>query len=213
MSLLSALTISGVLALPLQDKTQWHSDKFTSIPENQVSFSDQGMTIDVKSSAGLLIHTLKNPGAITGLKVSGEFIGLPTFTVKTPQGQKGADDYALRIGLVVPGSKKLSGVKKFFAPEWVKNLYARFSTDFGLDHVQFYNVTQDPAQVQKTRTHPGTDLIKENFFALVSKAGAFTYAYDFATPVDTVAIWLSIDGDDTKSTYTVKLNTIELKTK
>lgn len=213
MTLLSVISVTGVLALPLQDKTQWHADKFSSIPANTLNFTDQGLTVEVKSSAGPLIHTLKSAGDITGMRVTGEFIGLPGFAAKTPQGQKGADDYALRIGLVVPGDKKLSGVKKLFAPEWVKNLYARFATDFGLDHVQFYNVTQDPSQLQKTRTHPGTDLIQENFFALATKPGPFTYDYDFPTPVKTVAIWLSIDGDDTKSAYTVKLKTLELKTK
>jgi hypothetical protein len=201
---------AAVLVIPTQTKENWQIDQFARIPANRVSFTEQGMVIDVQKSANPLFYSLPSPTVIKGFSIQGEFKGLPRFKDGQQQGSKGADDYPLRLGLVIPGDKKLSGFKKIFAPEWVKNLYKRVPQEIGLDHVHFFNVTQSAQQKGTKRVHPSSDLIQEEFFAAVSQPGPFSYEFNLAQPMTALALWLSIDGDDTQSEYAVKIESLKL---
>jgi hypothetical protein len=206
-----SLLALAVLAIPTQDKENWQFEQYSKIPANQVSFSSRGMDIQIQKSASPAFYPLPAPKAISGFRIKGEFLGLPRFADKGRQGDKGADDYALRLGFILAGDKKLSGLKKLFAPTWVKNLYQRVPSAYGLDHVHFFNVTQNPQQLGKKRVHPSSDLIQEEFFATVSQPGPFTYEHNFDQPMNTLGLWLSIDGDDSQSDYAVRIETLELK--
>lgn len=202
----------AAIVIPTDLSTNWKIEEYSNRPKNQVSFSNQGLRIQVNKSAGPLIFPLKSKSRITGFKVHGEFLGLPQFLNPTKQGEKGFDDYPLRLGFVIPGEKKLSGLKKIFAAEWVKRLYEQVPQDSGIDSVRFFNVTQNPEQVGKNRSHPSSDLIQENFFAEIKKTGRFSYDYQFEKPLDAVAVWISIDGDDTQSAFDVLISEIVLQT-
>jgi hypothetical protein len=115
------------------------------------------------------------------------------------------------VGFVLPGDRKLSGFKKLFAPTWVKNLYSLLPQDQGLDHVHFFNVTQNRQQLGQKRIHPASDLIEEEFFAFISEPGTFAYEYKFQEALRPLALWLSMDGDDTQSDYVVHIESLELK--
>lgn len=168
------------------------------------------MNVRVDKSASPLIHALNSSRKVVGFHIKGEFRGLPSFPDVARQGEKGADDYALRIGFVIPGNKRLSGFKKLLAPQWIKSLYEKVPEGSGVDHIEFFNVTQSPRQLGLRRIHPLSDLIEENFFAQVSRAGTFDYEYTLKTPLEAAAIWISIDGDDTKSAFDVLISTLEL---
>lgn len=202
----------AVLVIPTEKLDGWRTEKFSNIPSNEVSASGNGLLVRVRKSASPLIFPLKSPLKILGFKITGEFRGLPKFSDTSKQGQKRSDDYALRVGLIIPGEKRLSGVKKFFASQWVKQLYSQVPSGLGLDHVHFFNVTQNPSQAGKSRVHPASDLMREEFIALAEKNGPFTYEYSLKQPLEAVAVWISIDGDDTKSEYEVLLSRMELVT-
>lgn len=202
----------AALVIPTDLSTNWKIEEYSNRPKNQVSFSNQGIRIQVNKSAGPLIFPLKAKTQITGFKIRGEFLGLPQILKPLAQGEKGFDDYPLRLGFVMPGQKKLTGFKKIFAAEWVKRLYEQVPKDSGIDSVRFFNVTQNSEQVGKSRIHPSSDLIQENFFAVVQKIGPFSYDYQFAQPFDAVAIWLSVDGDDTLSKFEVVMSEITIQT-
>lgn len=196
----------GALIIPTQDFKDWKIEQFSKIPKNEVTTSKEGLRIKVENSASPLIFPLKTKNKILGFKIKGEFFGLPQFSDVTKQGEKGFDDYALRLGFVIRGDKKLTGFKKLIAADWVKNLFSLVNDGSGLDRVQFFNVTQNQNQLGKERLHPSTDLFEEHFFKSVSVPGTFLYEHQFTTKQDVAALWLSIDGDDTKSKYEVLIS-------
>lgn len=206
----SSLFLCSILVIPTDKIDGWKSEKFSKIPSNEVSISSNRLLIRVNSSASPLIFPLKSIEKVTGFTVSGEFLGLPKFSDVTKQGQKKFDDYVLKIGLVVPGQKTLEGLKKFFAPQWVKHLYAQVPEGMGLDHIHFFNISQNQSQIGKIRKHPASDLIEEEFIALVRAAGPFAYDFKVNRPLETAAIWIGIDGDDTKSNFDVVISKLEL---
>jgi len=209
---LAPLTLMAAISLPTHNLDKWQVETYSRIPSNIVSFSKTGILIKLNGSAGPLIFPLSGPTTISGFRVRGEFRGLPKFKDVSRQGERTADDYPLRIGFVIPGDRKLSGLKKMFAPEWVKKLYEKAPKDSGISHIQFFDVTQNPLQVGKGRIHPASDLIHEEFFALAKESGPFDFKYQIKTPLKAIAVWISIDGDDTGSTYDVLISDIELNT-
>ena len=202
----------AALVIPTQGMEGWRIEKFSRIPGNEISATINGLLVRVKRSASPLIYPLKSAIKVKSFKVSGEFRGLPRFSDISKQGEKGADDYALRVGLIIPGEKRLAGVKKLLASQWVRHLYSQVPKGTGLDHIHFFNITQNPSQVGKTREHPASDLMREDFFALAEKKGPFTYEFTLKQPLEAVAVWISIDGDDTKSEYDVLISNLELVT-
>ncbi len=200
------------LVIPTQGMDGWRTENFSRIEGNEVSATSKGVLVHVRQSASPLIYPLKSAQKVSGFKVSGEFRGLPKFSDISLQGEKGLDDYALRLGFVVPGEKRLSGIKKMFASQWVKHLYNQAPPGSGIDHVHFFDITQNPSQLGKARTHPASDLVQEEFIGLVEKPGPFSYSYTFKAPIEAVAIWISIDGDDTKSEFEVLISNLELMT-
>ncbi|MGE3758684.1 MAG: hypothetical protein AB7H97_13055 [Pseudobdellovibrionaceae bacterium] len=201
----------AAMVIPTTNLTDWKIEQFSRVPKNEVTASAKGLLIRINGSAGPLIYPLKAKEKISGFKVTGEFFGLPKLTKPLLQGEKGFDDYPLRLGFVIPGEKKLSGFKKAFAAQWVKRLYEQVKDGTGLDSVHFYNVTQNSNQVGQTRIHPASDLFHEEFFAKVKSAGPFSYEFQFRQPIEAVAVWISIDGDDTNSTFDVLISDLELQ--
>ncbi len=183
---------------------------YSKIKSNTISVVDQGMLIHVDHSASPLFYPMESAPNISGFKIRGEFRGLPVLSDRSKQGHKNFDDYPLRVGFVVRGEKKLSGLKKFFAPSWIKGLYSQIPTGFGLDHVQFYNFTQNENQVGQSRIHPSSELIKEDFISFVKASGPFSLIHKFSVPLQVIALWISIDGDDTHSKFEVLISSLEL---
>ncbi len=205
------LFLFAALVIPTTNLSEWKIEQYSSVPKNEITTSAKGLLIRVNGSAGPLIYPLKEKRKISGFKVSGEFLGLPKLTNSSLQGEKGFDDYPLRLGFVIPGEKRLSGLKKMFAAQWVKSLYEQVQDETGLDSIRFFNVTQNSKQVGQKRVHPASDLFQEEFFAEVKRPGAFTYELKFKQPIETVAVWISIDGDDTKSVFEVLISSLELQ--
>lgn len=206
----SCAMLMGAIIIPTQSVGKWETLKYSRIPSNEITFRDQGIFVRVKHSASALIYPFDSIKKISGFKTKGEFHGLPYFRDINKQGDKGEDDYALGIGFIVPGTKRLTGLKRFFSPEWAKNIYAKVPKELGLDHVHFFNITQNPSQVGQHRAHPSSDLIEEEFIAQVIHAGKFNYQYSLKEPLDAIALWINIDGDDTKSDYDVSIFSIEI---
>ncbi len=204
--------IFAVIAIPLTNLDAWKMEAYSSIPANKVVVIGQNLHIQVQKSASPLIYSLKDKVKITGFRIKGEFKSLPRFKDVNLQGQKGFDDFPLRIGMLIPGTKTLSGVKKVFAPDWIKNLYRQLPKGQGLDHISFFNLTQNPNLVGQFRTHPSTDLITETFIQGINKPGLFEITYKLKEPVVTAGLWLSSDGDDTKSDFEVIISILELQT-
>ena len=203
----------AVIMIPLQNSGEWKQETYSKIPKNEVAFSTDGLLVKVDKSASPLIFPLQPVKNVERFRISGDFRGLPKISTSSIQGSKGEDDFALRIGFVIPGQNRLSGLKRFFAPAWITGIYSAIPSDSGIERVQFFNVTQSRTLLGRSRIHPSSELISEEFFALAERDGPFDYSYDFKEPIETAAIWISIDGDDTKSKFDVLIRQMEIRVK
>jgi len=206
---LNTLVLAGAIALPVQHEANWQLLEYNNLDANQVTFTDQGMTITVDQSASPIIYPLDNPKTVTGVRVTGNLSNLLNLPADS-QGQKGNDDFSLRIGLVVAGDKTLNGVQKLFSAKWVKTLFDLAPEGAGVDRIYFLNAVQNENILGQQRQHPLSDLIYENNVWLLDKTGDFSLTYNLESPERVVAVWLSIDGDDTQSKYTTTIRELRL---
>ncbi len=209
-SLLIATSMFAVMAIPLDKKEAWTELAFKNIPTNTVSYSATGLNVVVKNSASPLVYKLDKFYKISGfevvLKIDGDLQNAPA--------EKNIEEDSLfRLGLVVEGKQKLNAVKKLFAPDWVKKLFALAPEGAGLEKIYFYNVGRTAASMGLKRDHPKTDLMSEEVVAVRQKNEAeVKINYQLQKPVNIAALWLSIDGDDSKSSFTTNIEKINLIT-
>lgn len=164
----------------------------------------------VESSAMPLIYPLPDAARVVALRVKGRVEG----ALRLPpgrQGEAGFDDYALRIGLVESGDRTLNFVQRPLAAPWVRRLFDLARPGSGISRIHFFNVGAAPEQIGKRRQHPSSELIVEEVAAALSKDGRFDFTHSLDRPLHTIAVWLSSDGDDTASTFTVLVEEIELR--
>jgi len=199
-----------MIMLPLHSTDKWQNLSFSKIPSNQVEFKSSGVSIKVENSASPLIYPLDHPVRVSKVKIKGRVSQLITFKDSKKQGEKGFDDYVFRLGLVIPGDKKLNWAMRMMAADWVKKLYSLAPKDAGINHIYFLNLGQTHELQGRERVHPLSDLIKEKNEWVIEGPGEFELSADIHPSKVTSAVWLSIDGDDTKSHFQIDLSKIEL---
>lgn len=206
------LAVGATFNLPLDRTNGWQFLNYRKIPSNTFRASPAGLEIGVTNSAAPAVFPLTNQLQVTELRVSGKITGSP----KVPpgrQGQKGFDDYAVRVGVVESGSRTLNWREKLVAADWVKKLFALAPRGTGINRIHFFNVGIDPKQVGHTRTHPLSDLMAETVVTVPNADGHFAFTNRFARPMNVLAVWIACDGDDTKSSFAVTLRNVELETR
>lgn len=206
---LKSLLVAGVIAVPLQMPADWQLLEYRDLPANAVEFGADGMAVRVAASASPIVYPLPRPTRIEGIDVSGHLDRLLALEPGI-QGSLGGDDFALKLGLVVAGDKTLNPVQRLFSAGWVKRLYALAPESAGIDRIEFLNAVQDPALLGARRQHPLSDLIYENNVWLIDAPGNFELSHRLDEPLEVVAIWLSIDGDDSESRYTTLIRDLRL---
>jgi len=80
----------------------------------------------------------------------------------------------------------------------------------GVDRIYFLNAVQNEDLLGQQRQHPLSDLLYENNVWLLDKKGDFILTYKLENPEKVIAVWLSIDGDDTQSSYTTTIKNLLL---
>ncbi len=191
--------------IPLESE-KWATLSFSKIPSSQVKFQSQTMSVKVKGSAGPIVYRLESAKKIAAIAVTG-----------THSGQKKLEtgpfdeDSILRFGLVGVGTATLSGPRRWLAADWVKKLFSLAPSGLGLDKIYFFNVTNRLDQVGKVRNHPKSELLVERVVLNVERPGAFQLSHTLAKPIESIAIWLSIDGDDSDSEFETVISAIRLE--
>lgn len=187
---------------------KWQILEFGSIKSNKVTQVKDSLKIQVNNSASPLIYVLPKPQKVTAIELNLD-LG-KKLEIAGKQGSKGKDDFRFRIGLVYEGEKTLSGVKKIFAPKWVKTLFDLAPEGKGIKEIQFYNSFSQPELKGTSRTHYASELLIENF-KIEDKNGKVEQTIPIEAPAEKVAaIWLSIDGDDLDLSYEVQVHEIRL---
>jgi len=205
--LLSIFSLNvGSMTIPMNGKS-WFYTPYKKKQSHLISYENDVMIIDVKKSAGVLVHRLAKPMEVGKIKISAEFKGHLKLKKKL-QGKKGNDDFILRIGLIHAGKEKLGKMKRLFAPRWIKDLYSNFEPDQGLDKIVFYTFYSDKRLEGKSRIHPNSKLIEE------------VYVNEMKSPLDDefttnskakiIGLWIASDGDDSNSIFTLKVKKLEV---
>lgn len=211
MSLLITTSVSA-LEVPVDDLQPWTILSFNKIPPNEVSVDEDALLIRVRSSASPLIYRLDKPTRITGFSVGASWtgdLGLPEGAI---EGDRNADDFVLKFGIVESGDQRLNWLQRKIAADWIKQLFRLAPKDSGVRRIHFLSTTQQKAQLGAGRIHPLSDLIYETRITFLEEQGPFSMNYQFKEPVDTLALWLSADGDDTGSSFDLRIGHITLHT-
>lgn len=203
--------LATIIAIPLSTSTGWEDLKFSNIPANKVSYSKSGIEVKVDKSASPLIYPLEQTTLVKRIEAAGKVSngGVKIKNAKK-QGLKGHDDFAFRVGLVLEGDKTLNWLQRKFAPSWVKRLHQLAPEGKGVDHILFFEVANDQSLIGTQRDHYMSEYLKEHIVAAVGPDGEFSINYTFPKPVKVLALWISIDGDDTSSTYTTLIKSLVL---
>ena len=115
------------------------------------------------------------------------------------------------LGLVIAGDKTLNRFQRFFSADWVRRLHDLAPAGAGIDRVLFLNAVQFEPQVGESRRHPLSDLLHERNVWLMDRGGRFDLQYELDQPVEVLAVWLSIDGDDSDSRFSVLIDDLRLR--
>ncbi len=199
-----------VVDLPLNEQASWQVLKYSSLPPHRVRFSSAGLEMAVDTSAMPLIYPLPTRLRVSAIRVKGRVEG----ALRLPPGRQGEekfDDYVFRIGLVEPGERTLNFVQRQLAAAWVRKLFELAPKGGGISKIHFFNVGADGAHIGRQRQHPLSELIVEKVVAVAHVDGRFDFAHALERPLDTLAVWLSSDGDDSGSKFTVLVEQIELQ--
>jgi hypothetical protein len=192
----------------------WKVLRFKNRLPNKVACDEKGLHIKVQCSANLLVYGLDKQTDVYSVILEGAVTGVPRIPEGKKQGDKKADDFAIRFGLVMAGKKRLNRIEKLFAPELVKHLFEQAPKSQGIDHVLFLNLANDPPPKWKKRIHPiGKGLLREQVACIKGTPGDFTIEAKFQKPCEVLALCIICDGDHTKSEYQVTVKDIRLNPK
>lgn len=197
--------IFGMLIIPL-NKESWTEFKFNKIEANKVTFGES-IEVEVNKSASPLIHKLDKSKEISSFEVEIEVFG----NIKNSLDNNFEEDSIFRIGFVAKGNEKLTGPKKWFAADWVKKMFTLAPPESGLDKIYFFNVSYQKTLIDQERTHPSSRFLHEKVISSFDQnTGNLKIVKKLKNPIDTVALWISIDGDNTISMFKTKIKKIVL---
>lgn len=199
-------SLAAAVTIPLSSSTGWQELKFKKIPANGVTYSEAGLLVEVKKSSSPLIYRLETPLRVTGFAAKVKVTGAMNST-STPF----PEDAYLRLGLVAPGQRKMSRFERMMAPEWLKKLFSLAPEGTGIDRVYFFNLVDRGAG--KSREFPGSKGMMSETLLRERKPteSVLELTHRLEKPLNVLALWLSIDGDDSQSSYTLTLEKLILE--
>lgn len=201
---------AGRVLLPLHEQGRWQPLQYSGIAPHRIRFAQAGLEVSVEGSAMPLVYPLAVPVRVASVQVKGRVVDGSLRVVPGRQGEKDADDYVFRLGLVEPGARTLNFLQRQVAPAWVRKLFELAPPGGGISRIHFLNVGAEPSHLGRERQHPLSDLIFEKVIALPRADGRFDFTHTLDRPLETIALWLSADGDDTQSRYRLLVEAIEL---
>lgn len=206
------LSLYAGLMVPTDSLESWKNLKFNKIPANEVSVVGGALQLTVAKSSSPLIYKFDRPVQVTGFDVKAHWEGKINLPEKEKQGDKKADDFVLKFGLVEAGKETLSWFQKKIAADWILQLYSLAPEGTGVNRINFFTTTQSSEQVGSERKHPLSDLIHEKRVLHLAKTGDFQLQQKLPTPMKVLGLWVSSDGDDTQSDLKLRLSQIKLET-
>lgn len=211
LSLLSATAMA--LDVPVDDLAPWTLLSYNNIRPNEVSIADDTMLVSVRGSASPLIYQFDEPVHISGVTITASWNGELRIPEYATEGDENADDFVLKFGIVEAGDRQLNWFQRLFAADWIKELYKLAPKDSGVNRINFLSTTQRQERLGESRTHPLHDFLHETRILYLDAPGPFVMTHDFSAPVEALALWVSVDGDNTGSDFDLRLERITLRTR
>jgi len=213
-ALLVALTIltapSLAYEVPVADLTAWKVLSYRYIAANRVAVNSGTLHIAVDKSASPLIYKLEEPLKVVAVTLDANWAGGLQIPPNAIQGEDGADDFVLKLGIVESGDRTLNWLQRRIAADWVRQLFKLAPADTGIKRINFLSTTQQQGLVGSARGHPLSELLYETRVTHLPSVGEFSMSYRFPEPVDVLGLWISADGDDTLSTFDLQIRRITL---
>jgi len=198
--------------IPVSDLQRWTALSYRSIPANSASVEDGNLHISVNESASPLVYKLDEPLAVISLVVKARWSGKLNIPQGAVQGEAGADDFILKLGIVEAGDRTLNWLQRRIAANWIQQLFKLAPKGTGVERINFLSTTQQQKLLGSRRTHPLNDLLYETRVTFLESPGEFEMVYQFEGPVVVLGLWISSDGDDTGSSFDLTVERITLNT-
>lgn len=196
--------------VPVDELASWKALTFNNIAPNSVSVDGGSLYIAVRSSASPLVYKLDAPIKILGVSVAASWGGRLNIPVGVTQGDKDADDFVLKFGIVEAGDQTLNWLQRRIAASWIRELYSLAPRGAGVQRINFLSTTQQPELLGTRRTHPLNEVLHEERITLLETPGAFEMTQRFSAPIEVLGLWISSDGDDTDSSFDLTISSITL---
>jgi hypothetical protein len=210
LSLLSAIVVA--MDVPVDDLELWTVLSFRNIQPNEVSVVDGALHIKVRGSASPLIYKFDEPTRIAGVTVVASWNGELRIPAGAIQGDENADDFVLKFGIVEAGDRRLNWFQRSIAADWIKQLFKLAPKNSGVNRINFLSTTQQQELLGASRTHPLSELLYETRVLYLDAPGRFVMTHEFPEPVNSLGLWVSVDGDNTGSNFDLRLERITLRT-
>jgi hypothetical protein len=205
-------SVAAATEIPVSDLQQWTSLSYSSVPANTVAVENGNLHISVNKSASPLIYKLDEPLAVVSLAVKARWSGKLNLPQDAVQGEAGADDFILKLGIVEAGEHTLNWLQRRIAADWIQQLFKLAPVGSGVARINFLSTTQQQNLLGSRRIHPLNELLYETRIAYLESPGEFEMVYQFEKPVVVLGLWISADGDDTGSSFDLSIERITLNT-
>ncbi len=190
------------------DLSTYHEVKYSKkIKPNQVRLKDHNLEIEVQKSSSALVYKFSEIKKIKGILVKAKLDGKINYGDKIV-GKKGADDFPLRIGIIEKGDTTLNFFQQVIAADWIIQLNDLGKGFGGVSKI--YNlVFYTEAPEYEKRFHPLSDYFFE-VRAASFKEGSLNERFLLEEEIEALGLWISADGDDTMSDFTLTIEKLEL---
>ncbi len=207
------IAISVPLALSiaaLGAAADWHALQFRRIPPIQHHVKNDQITLEVKTSAGGLVRRLPRGTRVKSLVVTGSVRG-ELEVDENRLWERGHEDAYLRVGLIVQGGRSLSTLERLMAPAWICTMDDVLCADGSAPSaIRNHLLVPHASWIGKQRPNPNMKQLMDHIVATPGADGRFKMRVDLPEALDLVGLWLMADGDDSGSSFTVLVDSLEL---
>ena len=181
--------------------------QFKRIAATQYRFEKESLKIKVDKSASFLLLPFKQKKIVHTVIFDWQLeSGKLNIVDAAEELQRKGDDSVFKLGLIIEGEPRLLNP---FAPDWVRQVNAALAFP---SEMMTYIVADAKHAAGERWPNPYNENI-EMIAARERKldAGWSEARHHFSEPVSVVGLWLMADGDNSQSTFNVRLKNIRLE--
>lgn len=200
------ILIKSLYAMDIKlDPSNWKAVKYDSIKANEFNYNNE-LIIKVNKSSSPLVYKLNNLHKTKEILIRARMQGTINYSSKA--GSDKNDDFPLRVGLITKGDNQLNFFQRSIAPKWILKLNKLGNQYGGFDKIHSFILYSQIPEFQE-RLHPLSEYFMERVLGKIENDEK-VYKYKLPRELDVIGIWLTCDGDDTDSSFTVFLSQLSL---